>query len=76
MPGYAVERTFGLSVGYEPAWVLENVPGQDIGRQVLVVHDGQLYTFTFVPADPSAGDVYAQMEMLYTTVVNSFRFLE
>jgi hypothetical protein len=76
MPGYVVERTFGLSVGYEPAWVLENVPGQDISRQVLVVHDGQLYTFTFLPADPSAGDVYAQMETLYTTVVNSFRFLE
>jgi predicted small lipoprotein YifL len=76
MPGYAVERTFGLSVGYEPAWVLENVPGQDVSRQVFVVHAGQLYTFTFVPADPSAGDVYAQMEALFTTVVNSFRFLK
>jgi hypothetical protein len=75
MPGYAVERTFGLSIGYEPAWVLENVPGQDISRQVFVVHAGQLYTFTFVPADPSAGDVYAQMEALFTSVVNSFRFL-
>ena len=75
LPGYAVERTFGLSVGYEPAWVLENVPGQDISRQVFVVHDGQLYTFTFVPADPSAGENFAQMEALYATVVNSFRFL-
>lgn len=76
IPGYTVERTFGLSVGYEPAWVLENVPGQDISRQAFVVHAGQLYTFIFVPADPSAGDVYAQMEELFTTVVNSFRFLK
>lgn len=76
MPGYAVERTFGLSVGYEPAWVLQNVPGQDISRQVFVVDDGQLYTFTYVPADPSAGEVYAQLETLFTTLVNSFRFLQ
>jgi hypothetical protein len=76
VPGHDVERTFGLSVGYEPAWVLENVPGQDISRQVFVAHAGQLYTFTFLPADPSAGDVYAQMEALFTTMVNSFRFLK
>lgn len=51
MPGCSVERSFGLTLGYEPAWVLENVPGQDISRQVVVVHDGQLYKLTFMPAD-------------------------
>ncbi len=75
MPGYTVERTFGLTVGYEPAWVLENMPGQDISRQVVFVHDGQLYRLTFVPADASAGEVYSEMEDLYATVINSFRFL-
>ncbi len=75
MPGYNVERSFGLSVGYEPAWVLENMPGQEISRQVIVVHDGQLYKLTFVPADEKTGELYTQMESLYTIVVNSFRFL-
>jgi hypothetical protein len=75
LPGYTVEQTFGLTLGYEPAWVLENMPGQDISRQVLVVHDEQLYRLTFVPADPAAGAVYAEMEALYEMVVNSFRFL-
>jgi hypothetical protein len=75
MPGYNVERSFGLSVGYEPAWVLENMPGQEISRQVIVVHDGQLYKLTFVPADEQTGELYTQLESLYTTVVNSFRFL-
>jgi hypothetical protein len=75
MPGYDVEVSFGLSLGYEPAWVLENMPGQDISRQVIVVHDGQRYKLTFVPADPQAGEVYAQMESLYTLLINSFRFL-
>jgi inhibitor of cysteine peptidase len=75
MPGYVVERTFGLTLGYEPAWVLENMPGQDISRQAVVVHDGRLYKLTFVPASPDAGPVYAEMEQLYTVLVNSFRFL-
>jgi hypothetical protein len=54
---------------------LENVPGQDVSRQALVVHGDRVYKLTFVPADQAAGEVYAQMEALYTTVVNSFRFL-
>lgn len=75
MPGLTVERTFGLTLGYEPAWVLENVPGQDLSRQVLVVRDDRLYKLTFVPASPDAGAVYVEMERLYTTLINSFRFL-
>jgi len=75
MPGWTVERTFGLTLGYEPAWVLENVPGQDLSRQVLVVHDDRLYKLTFVPASPDAGAIYAEMEHLYAALINSFRFL-
>lgn len=75
MPGWTVERTFGLTLGYEPAWVLENVPSQDLSRQVLVVHDERLYRLTFVPASPDAGAIYAEMEKLYATLTNSFRFL-
>jgi hypothetical protein len=76
MPGYEVERTFGLTLGYEPAWVLENMPGQEISRQVVAVHGDRLYTLAFIPADPGMGDVYEQMEALYELVVRSFRFLE
>lgn len=75
MPGYSVERSSGLHVGYEPAWVLENMPGQEVSRQVIVVHDGRLYKLTFVPADTRADEIYTQIESLYTTVIDSFRFL-
>jgi len=75
MPGHSVERSFGLWVGYEPAQVLENMPGQEISRQVIVVHDSRLFVLTFTPADAGAGEVYTQMESLYTTVIDSFRFL-
>jgi len=75
LPGYSVERSFGWTVGYEPAWALENMPGQEISRQVLAVHDGRLYKLTFVPANEDAGERYTQMQSLFTMVINSFRFL-
>jgi hypothetical protein len=73
MPGFAMQRS-GVTIGGEEAVVLDNVPGQDLNRQLVVVHGGRLYKLTFVPADPSLGDLYARMEELYSTVVNSFQF--
>ncbi len=53
----------------------DQVPGQDLSRQVLMVKDGRLYTLSFIPDDPTAGDVYAEMQTLYDTVMDSFSFL-
>jgi hypothetical protein len=75
MPGLTLGRTFGLSIGYEPAFVLDDVPGQDISRQVFAVQGDRLYRLTFVPASEDAGEVYAEMEGLYGLVTRSFRFL-
>jgi hypothetical protein len=76
MPGLTVERASGLAIGYEPAFVLDNVPGQDISRQAFVVHGDQLYKLTFVPASDDAGDVYGEMETVYELVTTSFRFVD
>jgi hypothetical protein len=73
MPGFAIQRG-SVTIGGEEAVVLDNVPGQDFNRQLVVVHDGRLYKFMFVPADPSLGDLYARMEELYSTMINSFEF--
>lgn len=73
--GFEIPRTFGQSLGYEPAERLDGVPGQDLGRVLLVVHDDRLFRFTFVPDDPAQGNVYAEMESLFTLVMNTFRFL-
>ena len=75
MPGFAIDRPFGVTIGYEPAARLDGVPGQDLSRQVIAVHDGRAYTLVFVPADESQGEVYREMEALYDLVVRSFRFL-
>jgi hypothetical protein len=74
MPGFDVERTM-VTVGGEEAVVLDHMPGQDINRQVIVVHDDRLYRLTFAPADEAVSDSYAQMESLYTMVIGSFNFL-
>lgn len=72
--GFEVERA-GLTIGGVEAVVLDRMPGQDINRQVVMVHGGRLYILTFALADEAAGDTYQKMEKLYTTVIDSFRFL-
>jgi hypothetical protein len=74
-PGVSVDRPFGLTIGYEPAQLLEGVPGPELSLQVLAVHGGKLYHLTFTPADPSEDKAYAQMQALYDLVVRSFRFI-
>lgn len=73
--GEGVERTFGVTIGYEVAERLDNVPGQDLSRQVIAVRSDRVYTLVFVPDDETQGDVYGQMEELYDLVLRSFRFL-
>jgi hypothetical protein len=67
--------TFGLMLDGVPANQFDQVPGQDLSRQVVMVRNGRLYTLTFIPDDPEAGDVYAEMQTLYDTVLSSFSFL-
>jgi hypothetical protein len=74
-PGLSVDRPFGLTIGYDAAQLLEGVPGPELSRHVLAVHNGKLYHLTFTPADPSEDKAYAQMQALYDLVVRSFRFI-
>jgi hypothetical protein len=71
---FGIQRT-NIVIDGEKAVVLDHMPGQDTNRQVMVVHNDRLYTLTFVPAGEDYGQVYAQMEKLYATVIDSFTFL-
>jgi hypothetical protein len=73
LPNWGVRQS-ATRIGGETAIVLDNVPGQDISRQVVAVHNGRLYLLTFVPVDPAQGDSYLAMDMLYNTTLESFRF--
>ncbi len=73
VPGIKIART-NITLGGEQAVVLDNLPGQDLNRRVLVVHDNRLYTLMFSPTDKSLGETYTQLEALYPAVTQSFRF--
>jgi hypothetical protein len=74
-PGqFDIARTDTTIAGVD-AVLLDHVPGQDINRLVVLVRGERLYTLTFAPADESLGDVFARLEALYATVVDSFRLL-
>jgi hypothetical protein len=72
--GFTLERST-TTVGGEPAVVLDRVPGQDINRRVIFVHEGLLYELYIAPADATLGEVYERMEALQAQVLGSFAFL-
>jgi hypothetical protein len=69
-PDFNIERT-DLSIGGEQAVLMDGLPGQDIVRKVVVVHNDLLYTLSFTPWDKND----TALVNLYTTIVNSFHFL-
>ena len=74
LPGFDVMWSFGYMLDGVPANQFDQVPGQDLSRQAVLVSDGRFYTLTFVPDDPAA-DAYVEMQALYDLVLDSFSFL-
>ncbi|MCA9948520.1 MAG: hypothetical protein KDE48_02655 [Anaerolineales bacterium] len=72
VPGYDVQWSFGFMLDGEPANQFDQVPGQDLSKEVLMLHNGRLYMFTFTPDDPAAGVAYEEMQTLYAMVMDSF----
>lgn len=74
IPGLELEVEDGFRVGGEPATVINQMPGQDLNRLVIVVHNGRIYEMMFIPDDPDMEQAYEEMEMLFAAVMESFRF--
>jgi len=51
---------------------LDGVPGQNLSRELFLVHEDRLYTLTFVPDHPDEGTRYGEMLGLYDTIVRHF----
>jgi len=62
-----------LTVGGQPAILVDGLPAQDSVRYVYVVNNDRLYRFEFMPWFPTDGT--SPLEKLYQVVVDSFRFL-
>ena len=63
-----------LTIDGEAAIMLGGLSGQDPNRQVVIQHNDQLYYLFFIEFNKSDPEVYAQFEMLYNTVIQSFNF--
>nr|NIW45837.1 hypothetical protein [Gammaproteobacteria bacterium] len=74
--GYDVIWSFGYMLDGVFANQFDQVPGQDLSRQVILVYNDQIYLLTFTPDDPEAGDVYDEMGIMYEMVMDSFSFLQ
>ncbi len=74
VPGLEVKRV-PLVIDQEQAIMLDGLTGQDVNRQVVVLHNDRLYHMTITPMEYSyAPDVHAQAEALFNTVIQSFNF--
>ena len=71
--GYTGAEVTALEIDGEPAFSVGGLPGQDINRQVFIVHNDRLYTLMFVPDSPRAA-AYLQMEDIYAMLVNTWHF--
>lgn len=63
-----------LTVGGEPAVMLEVVPGMLGSRDVFFIHRELLFHLTFWPAPAVAPETSADVEDLYRTVISSWNF--
>lgn len=73
IPGYETPR-MEISIDGEKAIVLNGLSGQDPNREVVVLHHDSLYILYFMEMDNSQPEVYAQAEVLFDTVIQSFNF--
>ncbi|PWB51586.1 MAG: hypothetical protein C3F13_14215 [Anaerolineales bacterium] len=72
VPSLEVKRA-SLEIDQEQAIMLDGLTGQDINRQVVVLHNDRLYHLTIMPMEGSP-DVHTQAEALYNTLIQSFNF--
>jgi len=64
-----------IDLGGVRATVLDNLPGQDIHRHVIALHNGRLIDIMIARIGPDYGDVGEQAEALYKMITDSFLFI-
>ncbi|MCE7985021.1 MAG: hypothetical protein DYG89_27925 [Caldilinea sp. CFX5] len=64
-----------ITVDGVAAVLLDEVPGQDLTRRVVLIHNGRLYTLFFAPIGEQGTETRQQAEALYQTIIESFHLL-
>ncbi|MFN8441006.1 MAG: SH3 domain-containing protein [Caldilineaceae bacterium] len=72
--GFEIQRGTVNVAGVDAA-MLDNMPGQDINRRVLFVHNGLFYDLTYSPLQEEAA-MRPALELFYQSTLNSWHFLD
>lgn len=64
-----------ITLGQEPASMLDNLPGQDINRRVVAIHDDLVIDITIDHIGKNYGAAGEQAEAAYSMIIGSFRFI-
>lgn len=75
VPGFASDAV-EINLGGEPAVLIDEVPGQDLSRQVFVVRGDRLFRLTFLPIGADYGELAGRTGDLYNAVAETFTFFE
>lgn len=73
--GYTGAVVTALDIEGEPAYSVNSLPGQDVNRQLFMIHNDLLYHMMFIPDNPPAA-AYRSMEDAYAMIVNTFHFTQ
>lgn len=69
MQNFAIKRSTAEVAG-QPAVILNEMPGQDLNRRVLIVQNDRLYDLTFAPLD------HPEIEAFYQAIISDFTLIE
>jgi len=69
MAGFDIKRNT-VEIAGEQAVILDNVPGQDLNRRVLIVYNERLYDLTFSPLDNT------ELEAFYQAIIDDLVLIE
>jgi hypothetical protein len=64
-----------ITLGGEPASMLDNLPGQDINRRIVALHDDRVIDIVISPVGENSGAVGEQAEAAYNMITSSFQFI-
>ncbi|GIK56345.1 MAG: hypothetical protein HND44_06595 [Chloroflexi bacterium] len=64
-----------IELGGEQATVLDNLPGQDVNRRVIALHNGRLVDMMVARIGDEYGAVGEQAEALYQMITETFQFI-
>lgn len=66
---------YDVTLDGKPAIMLDNFPGQDTNRRLLVLYNDQVIEMMVARIGPEYGEVGFQAESLYKTITESFQFI-